>query len=78
MNRSICQKLLPIAIALVAMPFSSLAAITTNVSNVAELVDALSYINSLSPNRENTIRLSPGVYDVSECEMRYETVENNK
>lgn len=78
MNRSICQKLLPLAIALVAMPFSSLAAITTNVSNVAELVDALSYINSLSPNRENTIRLSPGVYDVSECEMRYETVENNK
>jgi hypothetical protein len=70
--------MLLLTLAFYAFPVSSLAAIVTNVSTVAELVDALNYINYLSPNRENTIRLEPGVYDVSECEMRYETVENKK
>jgi hypothetical protein len=77
MNRSICQKLLPLAIALVAMPFSSLAAITTNVSNVAELVDALSFLNSISSSRDNTIILAAGEYDVSEIALtnKYGTVD---
>jgi hypothetical protein len=77
MNRSICQKLLPLAIALVAMPFSSLAAITTNVSNVAELVDALSFLNSISSSRDNAIILAAGEYDVSEIALtnKYGTVD---
>ena len=49
---------------------SSPAAIETNVSTVAELVGALEYINSLSSkDRNNTIKLAAGNYDVSECAM---------
>lgn len=62
------------AFAIGAMP-SGLSAIVTNVSTTAELVDVLSYLNSTSTNRENTIVLAKGEYDVSEIAMtnKYDT-----
>ena len=57
-------------VALCALAASASAAIETNVSTTAELVGALNYINSLSSkNRNNTIKLAKGNYDVSECTM---------
>ena len=60
-----------------AFPVSSLAAIVTNVSTTAELVEVLSYLNSTSSSRENTIILAKGEYDVSEIAMaaKYGTVD---
>ena len=65
------------AIALSVFAASSFAAIETNVSTVAELVGALDYINSLSSkDRNNTIRLAAGSYDVSECAMTSDYSDN--
>ena len=64
------------ALAIGALP-SSLSAVVTNVSTTAELVDVLSYLNSTSSSRDNTIVLAKGEYDVSGIAMAetYGTVD---
>ena len=64
------------ALAIGALP-SSLSAVVTNVSTTAELVDVLSYLNSTSSSRDNTIVLAKGEYDVSGIAMveTYGTVD---
>ena len=75
--RSIWFRVLACAITLSMFAASSFAAIETNVSTVAELVGALDYINSLSSkSRDNTIKLAPGNYDVSECAMTSDFSDN--
>ena len=75
--RSSLFRVLMCAIALSMFAASSFAAIETNVSTVAELVGALNYINSLSSkNRDNTIKLAKGNYDVSECAMTCDYSDN--
>ena len=69
MNCSFRCLLVSLAIAIGVLPSALSAAVVTNVSSVAELVDVLSYLNLTSTNRENTIILAKGEYDVSEIAM---------
>lgn len=58
-----------LVIAISAFPSDLSAAVVTNVSNVAELVGALEYCNTLGSSIEKTVILAKGEYDVSECAM---------
>ena len=73
-----CNRVLALcAVLSCVLAASSHAAIETNVSTVAELVGALNYINSLSSkNRNNTIKLAEGFYDVSECARTCDDSDN--